>query len=143
MEFVQWKINSLPNDSFSKENGIIVYNSIRYPLMIDPQGQANRWIKKNEASNKLLVTKFSETNFFRNVEAALQFGYSLLIENATEYVDSGLFPLFEKQIFKNAGIPSIKVGESIVEFNKSFRLFITTKLNNPHYRPETSTKVKF
>lgn len=33
-----WNIAGLPVDSFSVDNGIIVYNSRRWPLMIDPQG---------------------------------------------------------------------------------------------------------
>ena len=33
-----WQIAGLPVDTFSTENGIIVYNSRRWPLMIDPQG---------------------------------------------------------------------------------------------------------
>ena len=35
----------------------------------------------------------------------------------------------------------IKLGDSIVEYNNDFRLYITTKLRNPHYLPETSVKV--
>lgn len=33
-----WNIAGLPVDSFSVDNGIIVSNSRRWPLMIDPQG---------------------------------------------------------------------------------------------------------
>lgn len=33
-----WSIAGLPVDSFSVDNGIIVSNSRRWPLMIDPQG---------------------------------------------------------------------------------------------------------
>lgn len=33
-----WNIAGLPVDSFSVENGIIITNSRRWPLMIDPQG---------------------------------------------------------------------------------------------------------
>lgn len=35
----------------------------------------------------------------------------------------------------------IRLGESIVEFSPKFRLYITTKLRNPHYLPEISTRV--
>lgn len=35
-----WNIAGLPVDSFSVDNGIIVSNSRRWPLMIDPQGKA-------------------------------------------------------------------------------------------------------
>ena len=34
----EWNIAGLPVDSFSIDNGIIVSNSRRWPLMIDPQG---------------------------------------------------------------------------------------------------------
>lgn len=35
----------------------------------------------------------------------------------------------------------IQLGDSVVEFNKDFRLYLTTKFRNPHYLPEISTKV--
>ena len=47
-----WIINGLPNDSFSIENAIILDRSRRYPLCIDPQGQANKWIKRTWATDK-------------------------------------------------------------------------------------------
>lgn len=50
-------MNGLPSDQFSTENGIITYTTKRWPLFIDPQGQATRWIKKNESDSKVIVTK--------------------------------------------------------------------------------------
>jgi len=46
-----------------------------------------------------------------------------------------------KQIFKSGGVPCIKLGDAVLEFNAGFKFFITTKLANPHYLPEVSTKV--
>ena len=43
----------LPADGFSIDNAIIAAKSRRWPLMIDPQGQANKWIKNMEKANKL------------------------------------------------------------------------------------------
>lgn len=40
-----WQIAGLPRDTLSVENGIIVQFSRRWPLFIDPQGQANKWVK--------------------------------------------------------------------------------------------------
>ena len=34
-----WQIAGLPADSFSVDNGIMVYSSRRWPLLIDPQGK--------------------------------------------------------------------------------------------------------
>ena len=40
-----WQIAGLPRDNLSVENALIVQYSRRWALFIDPQGQANRWIK--------------------------------------------------------------------------------------------------
>ena len=141
MQIKKWVMNGLPSDGFSRENGMIIAESNRWPLLIDPQNQANKWIKNNELENKLIVVKQTDSDFARNLENSLQFGYSLLIENALEELDSILDPLLSKQFFKNQGILSIKIGENIVEYTKSFRLFITSKLRNPNYIPEISTKI--
>ena len=35
----------------------------------------------------------------------------------------------------------IRVGDNIIEYSKDFKLYITTRLRNPHYLPEVSVKV--
>lgn len=45
----------LPSDGFSTENGIIVVRGTRWPLVIDPQCQAQKWIKNMEQKNNLKV----------------------------------------------------------------------------------------
>jgi dynein heavy chain, axonemal len=51
----QWtNKNKLPNDSFSIDNAIIMTNSSRFPLFIDPQNQANQWIRNFEGSGDKL-----------------------------------------------------------------------------------------
>lgn len=40
-----WNISGLPKDDTSIENGIIIDKSRRWTLMIDPQNQANKYIK--------------------------------------------------------------------------------------------------
>ena len=41
-----WNIAGLPTDAVSIENGIIMAKARRWPLMIDPQGQASKFIRK-------------------------------------------------------------------------------------------------
>lgn len=40
-----WNIAGLPKDDTSTENGVIIDKTKRWPLMIDPQNQANKFIK--------------------------------------------------------------------------------------------------
>ena len=54
----QWTNSfKLPNDDFSIDNAIILKNSNRWPLMIDPQTQANTWVKNMEAARKLIILR--------------------------------------------------------------------------------------
>ena len=41
-----WNLNGLPSDPVSVDNAILAAKSARWPLMIDPQTQANTWIKR-------------------------------------------------------------------------------------------------
>ncbi|XP_069790703.1 dynein axonemal heavy chain 7 isoform X2 [Narcine bancroftii] len=136
-----WNIAGLPSDNFSIDNGIIISNARRWPLMIDPQGQANKWVKNMEKANSLHVIKLPDTDFVRTLENCIQFGTPVLLENVDEELDPILEPLLLKQIFKQGGTICIRLGDSTIEYAPDFRFYITTKLRNPHYLPETSVKV--
>ncbi|KAJ8257940.1 hypothetical protein GJAV_G00191390 [Gymnothorax javanicus] len=136
-----WNIAGLPTDSFSIDNGVIVSNSRRWPLMIDPQGQANKWVKNFEKDNNLSIIKLSDSDYMRTLENCVQFGTPLLLENVAEELDPSLEPLLLKQTFKQGGVDCIRLGENVIEYSQDFRFYITTKLRNPHYLPELATKV--
>ncbi|XP_037136748.1 dynein heavy chain 7, axonemal [Syngnathus acus] len=136
-----WTIAGLPTDGFSIDNGIIISNARRWPLMIDPQGQANKWIKNMEKANNLAIIKLSDPGFVRTLENCIQFGTPVLLENVGEELDPILEPLLLRQTFKQGGAICIRLGDSTFEYAPNFRFYITTKLRNPHYLPETSVKV--
>ncbi|KAK5669543.1 hypothetical protein QVD99_003934 [Batrachochytrium dendrobatidis] len=137
----EWNIAGLPSDAFSVDNGIIVQNARRWPLMIDPQGQANKWVKNMEKNHKLVIIKLTDTDFVRNLENAITFGLPVLLENLKEELDPILDTILQKQTFKSGGATCIRLGDAVIEYAESFRLYMTTKLRNPHYFPETSVKV--
>lgn len=136
-----WHIAGLPVDSFSVDNGIIVSNSRRWALMIDPQRQANKWIKNMEKANKLSVIKLSDTHYVRTLENAIQLGTPVLLENIGEELDAFIEPILLKLTFKQQGVEYMKLGENIIEYSRDFRFYITTRLRNPHYLPEVAVKV--
>lgn len=42
--------------------------------MIDPQGQANKWVKSMEKANSLGVIRLSNPDYVRVLENAIQYG---------------------------------------------------------------------
>nr|KAG5711095.1 hypothetical protein BaRGS_004739 [Batillaria attramentaria] len=132
-----WQIAGLPKDNLSVENGVIAQLSRRWCLFIDPQGQANKW----EKENKIDVIKLSDKDFLRALENAVRFGKPALLENVGTELDPALEPILLRQTFKQQGSLVIKLGESVIPYHNDFKFYITTKLPNPHYTPEISTKV--
>ena len=61
-------------------------------------------------------------------------GSPLLIENLSEEIDPVLDPLLARQLIKKGR--AIKIGEKEVEYNPKFRLYLHTKMANPHFKPE-------
>ncbi|XP_050431121.1 dynein axonemal heavy chain 1-like [Adelges cooleyi] len=138
-----WQMAGLPRDDFSVENAILMFNSKRWPLIIDPQGQANKWIKNlgKTLMNGISVCKLSDKSLLQELQTAVRSGKTCLIENIGTELDPAMDSLFSRSVFIQGGVQVIKIGESIVPYHKDFQLFITTKLPNPHYLPEVSVKV--
>uniref|UniRef100_A0A8C2ZK56 Dynein axonemal heavy chain 2 n=1 Tax=Cyclopterus lumpus TaxID=8103 RepID=A0A8C2ZK56_CYCLU len=135
-----WNIQGLPSDAFSTENGVIVTRGNRWPLMVDPQGQSMKWIKNMEIKRGLKVIDFQMTDYLRVLENAIQFGNPVLLQNVLEDLDPSLDPILNKSMTRIGGRMLLKLGDKEVEYNPEFRFYITTKLSNPNYTPEISTK---
>ncbi|XP_006892361.1 PREDICTED: dynein heavy chain 1, axonemal [Elephantulus edwardii] len=136
-----WQIAGLPNDMLSVENGVITQYSQRWTHFIDPQGQANKWIKNMEKENGLDVFKLSDRDFLRSLENAIRFGKPCLLENVGEELDPALEPVLLKQTYKQQGNTVLKLGDTVIPYHEDFKMYITTKLPNPHYTPEIATKL--
>jgi hypothetical protein len=75
-------------------------------------------------------------NMLTVMERAMEDGHSVLIENMGESIDAVLNPVITRATFKKGRSLYVKLGDKDVEYNKNFRLFLHTKLSNPHYPPE-------
>jgi dynein heavy chain len=91
--------------------------------------------------DKLVVMKLTDRDFLRSLENAVRFGSPCLLENVGEELDPALEPILLRQTFKQAGSLVIKLGDSTIPYHEDFKFYITTKLPNPLYTPEVSTKV--
>ena len=135
-----WISQGLPADSNSVRNGILTTRASRFPLCIDPQQQAVGWIKEKEAANNLVVKTFNDSDFIRHLELAVQYGKPYLFEDVYEDIDPVIDPILEKVTYVENGQTMVKLGDNAVPWDDGFRLFMTSKLSNPHYTPEVMGK---
>ena len=137
-----WNNEGLPADNMSTENATILTNSVKWPLMIDPQLQGIKWIKQH--AKDLVVVRLGQRAFIDTVESAVSLGRTLIIENLSEEIDPVLDPLLSRTLIKKGR--AIKLGDKEIEYNPNFQLYLHTKLANPHYKPELqaqSTLINF
>ena len=80
-----------------------MFGSNRWPLMIDPQNQANKFVKnmgKANPDNQLEIVKLSDNNLNRSLEIGIQLGKWMLLENIGSELDPSLEPILLKQLTK-------------------------------------------
>ena len=140
VEVREWTLAGLPADQLSIDNAIIVTRGRRWPLIIDPQGQANKWIKTMDRET-LKTIKLTDANFLKTLENSIRFGNPILLENVEEKLDPSIDPVLQKNMVKKGGQMVLRLGDQDVPYSNDFRFYMTTKLSNPHYLPEICIKV--
>lgn len=98
-ELRSWNICGLPRDSVSTDSAIIVTRALRWPLMIDPQEQANRWIRALESDNLLKICKITDSGLMNVIVDSIRLGYPVIIEGLEEHIDPTLRPVLENNTF--------------------------------------------
>merc|ERR1711968_99062 len=137
-----WNMTGLPTDPLSIQNGILVTNSSRYPLLIDPQAQAIGWIsnKEKERLPHYGVTALNHPKIKDQLEFAMAEGMSFIVAGVNEEVDPMFDPVLEKQIVVKGKSKLIQVGDKAMDYDDKFQLFFITRLHNPHFSPELQAK---
>ena len=138
-EQASWQSCHLPDDRVSMENGALVVNSVRWPLMIDPQLQGIAWIRQMEGDD-LCVERLGTDTLMRTLQKCMSEGGSLLIENMGEKIDATLKPVIGRMTITRGRNQYIKLGDDEVLFRPDFKLYLHTKLSNPHYPPEVQAE---
>jgi len=115
----------------------------RWGLCIDPQQQANKWIKNMLKEDDMQILNFAKTpNFQRELSGAIRNGKPVLIEDIEEYMNPAIEPvLLKQQYIAEGGVLQIKLGDTVQDYDENFKLYMTSKLANPHYPPEVCIKV--
>ncbi|CAM9542145.1 unnamed protein product [Laminaria digitata] len=135
-EILKWNTQGLPADPVSAENGAIVDNCARWPLIIDPQLQGIIWLKQKEASRNLQIVRLGQKDLLRKLQQAMERGFAVIVENMGETIDPVVLPVVTRAFVRRGNRNIILLGDDEVEQHPDFRLFLHTKLSNPHFPPE-------
>lgn len=90
-------MNGLPCDEYSIQNGILMTQSTKFPLCIDPHNQAFNWIKNHENNNSLKILSFTDVDYMVHLKNAIQYGHSVIFIDF-ENMNIDLKDLLDKNI---------------------------------------------
>ncbi|KAK7195048.1 dynein heavy chain [Novymonas esmeraldas] len=162
VDTLNWQVNGLPSDETSTENAIVAMLSTaprRWPLFIDPQEQAVKWLLRqyqqtqaasgsgaaaSKNRNLLRVIKLTDPTWMRTLESQIRMGGVVIIDDVGESLDPALEPLIARRVFAaDGGGLQIQLTPQSgpIDYHPNFRLFLCSKLPNPVYLPDISTRV--
>ncbi|GIZ02364.1 dynein heavy chain 2, axonemal [Caerostris extrusa] len=111
----EWRMDGLPNDQYSNEGAAIVTESCFRPFIVDPEGQAVKWIKNMEAKRKIRIFDFQDPKWTLAVEMAIVQGFPILLLNVNPELESRLAALLKQPL----GYPTIKFNHKRLKIDPS------------------------
>ncbi|KAM9149649.1 LOW QUALITY PROTEIN: cytoplasmic dynein 1 heavy chain 1-like [Pangshura tecta] len=141
-ERLRWQASSLPGDDLCTENAIMLKRFNRYPLIIDPSGQATEFIMNEYKDRKITRTSFLDDAFRKNLESALRFGNPLLVQDVESY-DPVLNPVLNREVRRTGGRVLITLGDQDIDLSPSFVIFLSTRDPTVEFPPDLCSRVTF
>lgn len=136
-----WNINGLPHDDNSLSSGLLIYNSQKWAVIIDPQQQAIKWLLQEYHKNErfvLLSFDMSEKKIIEQLKMAVQNGSIVIIEGMRDELPSYMDSIVDKEFYFSPQDQQYIInfnGESLL-YDPRFMLVITNKNDNPQFKPE-------
>jgi dynein heavy chain len=90
----------------------------------------------------LIILDVNDKKLIPKMTKCVTSGKTVLLQDVMETLDPSLDNILNKSFLKGPGSElQVKIGDDLVVYNQKFMLYITTRMSNPHYTPEISTKV--
>ena len=86
------------------------------------------------------IINLTQDKWIKRVEMAVSSGQVLMIEAIGQEIDAILDPLLSRAFIRRGKNQFVKLGSEEVEIANGFKLYLQTKLINPHYKPETAAQ---
>merc|ERR1712091_56819 len=112
----------------------------RWPLIIDPQVQGIKWLKQKQEKDGFVPCLLTQKNWIRAMRGGISDGMCVIIENLGEEIDATLDPVLSRAVYKKGSSLYIKFGGEEMNYDPAFSLYMQTRLDNPHYKPEIAAQ---
>mmetsp|Transcript_1989 Transcript_1989/g.7603 ORF Transcript_1989/g.7603 Transcript_1989/m.7603 type:complete len:4147 (+) Transcript_1989:89-12529(+) len=136
-----WLKCGLPNNAHSLANAAIISLAYRWPLCIDPQGQANAWLKAIEGEHDLLVVSTAKHEYWKELDVSKQQGRPMLLEDFDGDLRPVVRHILDLRMHLSAG-PAL--GKQTAEGSESphsqARFFMTTRRTNIELAAEVCSR---
>ena len=137
---LRWRSHGLPADDLCMENAILLKRYCRYPLIIDPSGEALEFIMKDYQDKRIMSTSFLDDAFRKQLESALRFGNPLLVHDVDRY-DALLNPVLNRELRRAAGRVLVTLGDQEIDVSPSFLVILATRDPAVELPPDLSSRV--
>ena len=134
-EQLVWKSQGLPSDELSMENAIVILRSELCPFLVDPSSRATEWLKTYLKDKKVEVINQQDTNFTTQLELAVRFGKTLIVQEV-DGVEPVLYPILRKDLAAQGPRHVVQIGEKTIDYNSDFRIYLTTRNPTPELLPD-------
>ena len=134
-EQLVWKSQGLPSDELSMENAMVILRSQLCPFLIDPSSRATDWLKTHLKDRKVEVINQQDTNFTTQLELAVRFGKTLIVQEV-DGVEPVLYPLLRKDLASQGPRHVVQIGEKTIDYNPDFRVYLTTRNPSAELLPD-------
>jgi dynein heavy chain 2 len=127
-QLLTFKKEGLPADNLSMENAIMIQNSVRTPLIIDPATQASEWLKKSliQSKESVEILNHQDRKYNTTLELAIRFGKVLMIQEV-DGIESLLVPVLRKDLINQGPRQIVRIGDKTIDYNPAFELYLTTR----------------
>jgi len=133
-----WSVFGLSSDAFSIQNAVLVQKYVRWPLIIDPQSQAMKWLS-NMHKDRLIIVDPKIDGWMRVLETSVQMG-NVAFLLITDHVDPALDPLLSKSIVNKDGMSKLKCFGKEIVYHHNFELILSSRLPNPSFSAALCTQ---
>ena len=136
-QIASWLLKGLPGDSTSIENMIIIDQSRRTPVFIDPQSQALKFFRKlwQEQDEDLVVVKINQPNVLKVLETCIQSGSTVIVLNCGDVTHNALVSIAKHDTVLINDLCYMRFNDDQIQCDDRFNPLIFSQFDNPSLSP--------